>query len=353
MSFFRNGKVRESNFELLRVVAMFMIILHHFVVHSSYVLPTGQALGFNDAVLSFFQAGGKLGVVLFAMVTGYYMVQSKVRFKKLLELELQVLFYSISFMLLFLVVGFWKLGPKEIITYLFPNISNTYWFFSSYFIMYLLIPYINKLVNVLEKKEFFKLLVILFVFLIFFPSIFINNNRFDQGIYLIYYYMVGAYLKLYAFGDKKNVRQYLGGFGLSYLVIILGSLIMRYFSYSYEILDSYIYFLSRTDSILIFSSAICLFGFFKNLKIKNSILINLFGSVSFGVYLFHDHPLVRELLWKRVFLVGNLIDSPLFLVSGILVAGVVYLIGEYLELFRRLLFRSVKFFISCLKGSWE
>lgn len=353
MKFLSSSKVRESNFELLRIMAMIMIILHHFVVHSSYVLPCGQELTFNDGVLSFFQAGGKLGVVLFSMVTGYYMVESKARFKKLIGLELQVLFYSITFMLLFWGVGLLQLGRKELITYLFPNISNTYWFFSSYFIMYLLIPYINKLIMAMQKDEFFKLLVILFVILILFPSLFIYNGRFDQGIYLIYYYMVGAYIKLYGVSRKRKNIKYLSGFALSYLVIILASLVIRYLSCSYGVMGQYIYFLSRTDSILIFSSALCLFEFFKNLQIKNNVLINLLSSVSFGVYLFHDHPLVRELLWKRIFLVGNFIDSPLFLIIGIVIAVIVYLSGGCLELFRKMLFKGGKFFISCLKGSSE
>lgn len=158
---------RESNFELLRIVSMIFIILHHLMVHSNYNL--GLDINVQKFILSIFRCGGKLGVVLYVMITGYYMINKKgIKIKKLVGLELQVLFYSIILFIIFKVFGNLNITSEMVSKLFFPNISKTYWFFSSYFILYLCIPYLNKLIINISKRDFQKLLLIGFVFFDFY-----------------------------------------------------------------------------------------------------------------------------------------------------------------------------------------
>jgi len=84
---------RDSNFELLRIVSMLFIIAHHLAHHGGYKF--GQLFNLDNFILTFFISGGKLGVSLFVMITGYYMIKAKdIKISKLFGLELQVLFYS-------------------------------------------------------------------------------------------------------------------------------------------------------------------------------------------------------------------------------------------------------------------
>ena len=139
---------RESNYELLRIISIIFIIFHHFVIHSTYDFSIGTANVFNDFLVALFHAGGKFGVVLFVMITGYYMINKKeIKIKKLFLLEGQVLFYSILFYLVFVIFMGKEFVVRELFMYLTPNINWVYWFFSTYFILYLLIPYINKQVK--------------------------------------------------------------------------------------------------------------------------------------------------------------------------------------------------------------
>ena len=55
--------MRESNIELLRIVSMVLIIMHHFTVHGTF--PFTQELTFNKVFLQVFGLGGKAGVVAF------------------------------------------------------------------------------------------------------------------------------------------------------------------------------------------------------------------------------------------------------------------------------------------------
>lgn len=80
-----------------------MIIGHHLAVHGNY--PISENMGVNDYAIRFFTIGGKLGVNIFVLISGYFMVKSTFRFKKLIRLFAQLLFYSLLIFLLFLILG--------------------------------------------------------------------------------------------------------------------------------------------------------------------------------------------------------------------------------------------------------
>ena len=66
--------MRASNIELLRIISMILIIMHHFSVHGCF--PFTPDLTFNKVFLQVFGLGGKAAVVAFVMITGYFMVSS-------------------------------------------------------------------------------------------------------------------------------------------------------------------------------------------------------------------------------------------------------------------------------------
>lgn len=328
---------RDSNFELLRIVSMVFIILHHLIYYDGY--KVSQIFTFNDFILTFFESGGKLGVILFIMITGYYSIKSKdTKVSKLISLELQVLFYSIGIFILFMVFSNRGFILEEIPKIFLPNISKSYWFFSSYFILSLFIPFLNKLVSILNKDEFRKLLIIGFIFLILIPSIVIYNRPITEGIYLFYYYLVGGYIRLYC-DDVKGGIKYLVGFITSYLAIVLITMFIGRLSYSNEVLLGYISAFSKLGSILVFMSSICLFFFFKGLRLGNNKIINVIASTTFGVYLFHEHIFMRELLWDNIFSLDKLLSSNSILINGIGITVVVYMVGLIIDLLRQVIFK--------------
>lgn len=81
-------RMRESNIELLRIVSMVLIIMHHFSVHGTF--PFTPELTFNKVFLQVFGLGGKAGVVAFVMITGYFMVSSSFKLHKFGKLVGQI-----------------------------------------------------------------------------------------------------------------------------------------------------------------------------------------------------------------------------------------------------------------------
>lgn len=333
-----NNGVRDSNFELLRFVSMIMIVLHHFVVYGTSMVLNDFNL--SNIVYCLLYSGGKLGVALFVMITGYFMIsKDKVDVKKMIKMELQVLFYSLLIFLVFNLFNIRQMSAEDVFRCFLPNFMNTYWFFSSYFALCFFIPYINKFIKSLGYKEFRGLLIFSILFLLLFPSLFfyrLHRAKINEGIYLIFYYLVGAFIKLY--GEKFRIKKfYLGLFsgvvyGLIGVLPIMFSLTLSKGYIGYE------FIFSEISSILIFIVAVLLFLFFRDLDVGKSGAINLLGSVSFGVYLFHDHFLIRDSLWKVMFNFSNYYNNWRGLLScGIVVAVLIYMVGGVIEFIRKCL----------------
>lgn len=337
---------RESNFELLRIISMLFIILHHLIFNGRYQFNNFFCI--NDFILTFFRSGGKLGTILFVMITGYYMINKKeIRIKKLIEMEFQVLFYSIILFFILFSFNDSKVTLNLLFNIFLPNISKSYWFFSGYFILYLCIPYLNRLLLSLNKKNFEKLLLIGFVFLILLPSVVIYNKSITETIYLFYYYMIGGYISLFPIKSNGNLKNFLL-FGVSYFFIVIFTMYIRKMSLSNSILSQYIYTYSNISSIFVFISGISLFLFFKELRIGKIKFINLLSSFSFGVYLFHEHTFMRDLLWVYIFGKDKILNGSFF-INCLLVAIIVYIVGGFFEIVRNIIFD----FFKKLKKYWK
>lgn len=86
--------------------------------------------------------------------------------------------------------------------------------------------------------------------------------------------------------------------------------------------------------------AVFLFVWFKNLRIKENGLVCFvvrLAPYSLGVYLIHEHPLVRGILWRSVS--GLWSDNAVLLIPSILLSGVfVYLLCTIMDWLRERLF---------------
>lgn len=94
-------KLRLSNFELIRIVAMLMIVGAHYLGHGVLRVRTSDAYNtfmqgdlINQMISVLYSPGGKTGVALFFMITGYFLCNKKelISQKKLVS---QSFFYAL------------------------------------------------------------------------------------------------------------------------------------------------------------------------------------------------------------------------------------------------------------------
>lgn len=159
----KSDKIRESNIELYRIVLMLLIIAHHYVVNSGLLeVMYENPLTGKSIFLFLFGAWGKIGINCFLLITGYFMCKSKITIKKFLKLFLEVEFYNIIVYGIFCLTGVTSFEIKTFVKNLIPFTSVAQNFTGCYLLFYLFIPYINKLIENLDKKEFGKLIILMF-----------------------------------------------------------------------------------------------------------------------------------------------------------------------------------------------
>ena len=141
---------RNSNFELLRIIAMFEIVIWHIIIHGKVIDTVNPALSFILRIILFICI---THVNSFAMISGYFQYDKKFKPKIIILLILTLFFYNFIINLIFFKMGIISIGLFDLFMRMSPLASNNYWFLTSYIILYLISPFINRLINSLNKKE--------------------------------------------------------------------------------------------------------------------------------------------------------------------------------------------------------
>ncbi|MBP3683338.1 MAG: acyltransferase family protein [Oscillospiraceae bacterium] len=218
-------KQRRSNLELMRLLAMVLIIAHHFSVHSGFAFQGGPVTG-NMLFLQLLSIGGKIGVNLFVMLSSWFLVESRQLNKaKLVMLWGQLVFYSLTIYLLSCLGGLAEFSLWELVRAAVPVLSKQWWFASSYVFLYLLHPPVNRL---LAKKWFGGLLLILSVFWFGIPVLAWLPERLRDLAWFLYLYGITGYLRLHRKSSQGTSRRWfclgLGCFLPTFALSVLGLL---------------------------------------------------------------------------------------------------------------------------------
>lgn len=326
-------KERDSSIELLRIICMVLIIFHHFAIHGGFDITYMENIGINQLWYRCMVMGGKIGVNIFILITGYFLsTRQDIVFdlRKICKLEGQLIFYSIIITAIFYIAGDTeKMGTLAWIKLCFPITYSYWWFGSCYFILFLIHPFLNRLLFNLKKNEFQKLLVLLIVFWSIIPTFLGSAYQGNNLIWFICLYCIAAYINQYGFNPKFNNYFYIIG-AVCLVVLNYGTTVL----YSIKGLYMWNFFNQERTSILLFS--ICLFMIFKNLNLGNRPMINRIASGTFGVYLIHDHNLIRPFLWEVLFKNATFQESKFLFIYSICVVLAVYIVCYMFEIVRQL-----------------
>ena len=290
-------KERLSNFELLRLIAMFFIVLSHIAV-----LGRGSAIDRDSftplSVFIHFSAGlSQVGNNLFILLTGYFLVKGRMNSRRVFTLVLQTLFYSWIFFLVFFFGGFYSFTREEMLENIFPILFKTNWFISCYLCFIFFSPFINALLLKINKAQHLFLCLFCFflwsVLYIWKTETYLNDFAGFLEIYLI-----GAFFGIYPVKLKKGVCFAAGSLALPLLLAFYTLLV--YLGTKYE------FFYRKADDFTRFYAAstvfvsIAIFLCAKEWKIQSKIVNSLAGSV-FGVYLIHYNFCVRKVILPALY----------------------------------------------------
>ena len=327
-------KSRNSNIELLRIISMIFIIISHYTVHNNYNL-FGMPIGFNRYILEV-AILGNIGVWIYILITGYFMCESnKVKISKLFKLYFQILFYSLVIYMLFCLFGDENFSLKGLIKNMFPITFKVYWFATAYAILYLLTPFLNKMIQNMTRKEHFKFnLMYLLIFSII--RTFTNQDFYcSQLVEFIFIYSIGAYLRLYPdniFNRKANNKKI---FIISTILLLSSTLILDLLGLKIKILQGHSQHFFNRHSILVIMFSISLFSIFINKKECTNKIINKLAGCTFGIYLIHDNPYIRKFLWIDLFKNAQYVNSKYMIIHLIFSVSIVYISCTIIEYIRQ------------------
>lgn len=345
-------KKRVVSIELLRILAMMMVVMLHYLGKGE-LLPklTGGEMPLNGYVAWGLESLSIVAVNVYMLISGYFLVNSRFKPGRLVELLCQTLFYSIFVSAALMAVGVIRvdgLTVNRILEMIFPVQMEHYWFITAYVIMYLFSPFLSIAVKHMEQKQLRNMILALLAFFGLSKSILpvelaIDNRGYD-GLWFMCVFLVAAYIRLYGlpFLEKRKGRAfacYLAGcagiFGLTF--------VLRAFYLKTGSLDHFIQSAFHYNHVLNLLAAVGLFYVFLNWELSTegrfAKLVYAVSPYTLGVYLLHEQLEVRYLWpeWLGASLEGNVVQFVLRCVGSVLA---VYSIGTLVDALRNVLFQA-------------
>lgn len=282
---------RQSNFELLRILCMFLIVWVHL---TQAILGSQVCAGMQtwEMVLLYVIHGiCWCAVNTFILISGYFSIRPKA--KSFFNFYLTCAFYAgILYVIHLYFIGS-HLNRWVIYNTLMPfglwQSSTGWWFIPNYLILYILSPIINKAIDGMSKHEFQFSLLGLGV-IVFYFGWYRNMTWSEMGfnfINFIFLYFIGRYIAIYS--DAANGAKWRRGGGFAW--VAAGSLLgyIDWWGRMNRPMQSWMWFNGQYNSPLSIIAAIALFVTFRNIRMGNNKFINWFAASALSIYLVHNN----------------------------------------------------------------
>lgn len=327
---------------------MYMVVILH-VLGCGGIIGSCERFTTNYYVVRLLESATYCSVNIFAMITGYVMVNSKFNYLKIIPLWLKVSFYGATTYILFRFVPYlhqiYEVGKIDFLKATFlPVVTHQYWYFTSYFCLFFFIPFINRCILSLSKKEFKIMCITIIVLFTIIPHFLTSGTdpfRLGGGYnqwWLLCMYLIGAYFKLYPIEISKAKCLLL--YAISTICAwFAGHVLMRLFG-SDEVL---IRFVDYTSVFIVISSG-ALLVLFSQMRITRTSLqkiIRFFSPLAFSVYLIHVQPLTYNHLlgWNFASFVND--NVTVLTVKVIITTTAIFFACLLIDIPRQYLFKAL------------
>ena len=330
---------RVLGMDLLRVVAMLMVVILHVLFHGGVVNATPRT-SVRGMLLWLFWAENYCAVDLFVLASGWLLATKRFRPARILTLCIQVYFTSIAIRI---VAGLCCSVPLR-----WNSFLSDYWFWNSYLILVLLSPIVNAGLQALltqwSRGRLWTLLAVLTFLMSGLPIRGIDNGY--GPLWLLIPYAVGAAIRMTSTGElSSRARKTLPWMALS---LPVAGVAVRFLCWKAGLETPFFLHPYRYHSPLVLATGVCWLLFFSNLHIQSIPgILRLAAATSFGVYLIHDNPIIRGTIVQNRF--AGLGDKPLpVLFAGLIVSTIgIYAACMVLDGIRLRLFRWLRISDRC------
>lgn len=277
-------KMRQSNMELLRLLAMLFVLM----LHANYLTlgTPGRTDLINEPLSTslrvLFEHLAIVAVDVFVLISGWFGINPK--WKSLVALQFQTMFLSLLVVASFYVLG-QPIGAKALIKSVYPG--GAHWFIVAYIGLYTVSPVLNTFVKYASQRQMRFFLLAFFSVELFFGLIYDIGN-YCGGYSMLSFmglYMLAQYVRKHS---GKMVMKSSGTYFILYLLTMIASALL--FLFFLFLGHSEARFVSYYSPFVIMGSLFLLLAF-SRLRIQNRI-INWMAASCLSIYLIHCHTLI-------------------------------------------------------------
>lgn len=335
-------KDKLVNFELLRILSMFLVIVGHYIFHGlksndNYInWDVTNVWGWANYIsMELIYIIACIAVNCYIMITGYFCIsKTEYRWNGIIKTILTTLFYSFVFLALAYYLNK-DISNSMVVNSLLPIHQEQYWFVTAYVGLMMVAPFLSRLATMLNKRQYLFLLGVMFVL-----SFEYLYGRVYAGlrsiIFFSFLYLIAGYVRLYGISPRWKERK-----GLVVIALWIGLFAIA--TLTNIIFCDKTHFLLRSSSndcmIIFLSFAVFVYFAYSDIKSKPLIVLSRVSPYVFGVYLVHDNPIFRKDLWNV--LIPSQYSIPVA-IHCLVVAASILILGVVIDYLRQQLFRFAK-----------
>ena len=197
---------RNYGIDLLRILSMIQVLILHLINYSVGYKIKQKNKKYNSTWC--LESICMCSVNCFALISGVVGYKSY-KFRNLIYLWFHIFFYLFILQIYYSKINNITLSNIKIIK-IFPILINRQWYFNSYFIMYLFVPFLNEGIKNLNKKTFRNIIIFYLFFFSLYDIVSILNktqpfNQLNSGysaLWLIILYIIGSYFGKYIINNN-------------------------------------------------------------------------------------------------------------------------------------------------------
>lgn len=349
------NKSRMANLELLRCLAMMMVIVLHYLGKGNLLPPLNStemnATGIMAWVL---EALCIVAVNVYMMISGYFLCTSSFKLSRLLKLWLQVWTYSVIIGLIAAFTGVIPAAEVDThyyLTLLFPVSMGHYWFMTAYVFLYLLLPLLGAGVRRMTKEQMqLTIVLLLAVFSLSKTILPVRLEKDGKGMDCLWYlcvFVTAAYIRRFGIKCLERKAVALALYFVGCLAVVGEAFVLRLLYLRAGSLERILSISLEYNHFVQFLAAVGLFCFF--LQIKGTGRVATWAAkaapYTLGVYLLHENQGVRY-AWENWLWADKVSSGGSLLCYTITAVIIVFVCGILVEAARTRLMRGMHLLLS-------
>lgn len=264
-------KVRNSSFELLRILLIFMIFVQHV---NMWFIGHHYANEMEHAIRCLLQTICVPAVDSFVLISGWFGMKGD--YKRIYPLVFQLAVCTIPVVIVFLALGLIHLSNLDgMFNYLLGG--HNYWFVIDYIALVLFSPLLNTVVEHVDKRTLKISLIASYALILLMDVILRTHVLGTEGgysaLWFIWLYLFARYVNVYGWTFVEKYKW----------LLMIGSIVLEAVLFFFGLMGT------RYTTPFILMPAICLIMIFKDWSFQNK-LINYIAPATLIAYMLHMQP---------------------------------------------------------------